>query len=239
MKIIHLNGRLCNNMFQVAACIGSDSDYGILPNTGHWQHQAIYKYFPNVPIKQASPHTPWYSDPSFNYTKIPDGDFQLTGFFQSEKYFAHKREEVLRIFNIDYKPIDYVSLHWRLLDYLDPLNGINPMPLEYYQGALEYFPNRKVLVFSDDIEFCKRHLKGDRFEFSESKNEFEDLSLMASCRHNIIANSTFSWWGAWLNRNPNKIVISPHYTQWFSETNIVKDPVDGGRRRYDFTYKRY
>ena len=230
MVIPHFNGRMSNNLFQVAACIGSDKEYGILPNTGHWQHQAIYKYFPNIPIYSGNYRDfKLYEDPSFNYNKLPlDGDLQITGFFQSEKYFKHKREYILNLFNLDYKPNNYISLHWRLKDYLNPLNGINPMPIEYYESAIDLLPSsQKIMVFSDDIEFCKRHLKeGDRFLFSENKNEYEDLSLMASCEHNIIANSSFSWWGAWLNKNPNKIVVSPHHTQWFSETNIIKDPID-------------
>ncbi len=240
MIISHLKGKLANNLFQVACAMGTGYKYFILPNTGHWQHQAIYKYFPNIPIyQQELPiyngefyRIPLYSEPEFNYRPIPKSipdvlGLRLDGFFQSEKYFKHKRNEIIELFNLDYKPIDYVSLHWRLTDYLNPLNGINPMPIEYYEEALKLFPDKKVMVFSDDITFCKRHLVGDRFEFSENKNEYEDLSMMASCIHgNIIANSSFSWWGAWLNQNPEKIVVSPHYTQWFSDTNPVKNPVD-------------
>ncbi len=227
MIIPHFNGRMSNNLFQLAACIGRGGEYGILPNTGHWQHQAIYKYFPNISVYKGSySDFPIYQESSFNYTPIPtEGNLQLTGFFQSEKYFAHKRKEILQLFDLNYTPNNCVSLHWRLTDYLNPLNGMCLTPMEYYEEALSYFPNHQVLVFSDDIEFCKRHLVGDRFHFMAG-NEFEDLSYMASCQHNIIGNSSFSWWGAWLNQNPDKIVISPSYKQWFSETNLVKDPID-------------
>jgi len=96
--------------------------------------------------------------------------------------------------------------------------------LDYYQTALEHFPkDMPVLVFSDSIEWCKEQefFKSDRFLFSEPEDKYDDgalvpcvdLCLMSLCSHAIIANSSMSWWGAWLQSNPNKKVVAPK--MWF------------------------
>ena len=69
------------------------------------------------------------------------------------------------------------------------------------------------IIFSDDIKWCKNNFIGDKFTFIEGEKDYIDLWLMSLCNHNIIANSSFSWWGAWLNQNPNKKVIAP--INWF------------------------
>ena len=69
------------------------------------------------------------------------------------------------------------------------------------------------LVFSDDIDWCKGVFRGDRFTFIEGEKDYIDLYIMSQCKNNIIANSTFSWWGAWLNKNKNKKIVAPK--KWF------------------------
>jgi hypothetical protein len=108
-------------------------------------------------------------------------------------------------------------------------------PLEYYEKALLHFPeDMPVLVFSDSIEWCKEQeiFKPDRFMFSEPEDKYcdgalvpyVDLCLMSLCSHAIIANSSMSWWGAWLQKNPNKKIIAPK--MWFGpsySSNNTKD----------------
>ena len=116
-----------------------------------------------------------------------------------------------------------VGIHIRRGDYLrNPFHGV--LPLEYYEVAMDYFRARisqpVFYCFTDDPKWVR-----DTFPLSShfilcsdnySKSDFHDLQLMATCRHQIIANSTFSWWAAWLNANPDKIVIAPN--RWFSQS---------------------
>lgn len=96
--------------------------------------------------------------------------------------------------------------------------------MNYYQKAVqiikEKITNPTFFIFSDDINWAKENFKGDEYYFVSNKEikETEDLILMSLCKHNIIANSSFSWWGAWLNKNHEKTVIAPRH--WL---NIKKD----------------
>ena len=122
-----------------------------------------------------------------------------------------------------------ISLHIRRGDYIsDPRahKRFGILPLDYYQDALKFIRQRintpTVYVFSDDTEWVQNHLKLDSpLQFITIEDEARDvleLALMSRCQHNIIANSTFSWWGAYLNNNPHKIVIAPK--QWSSDAVI-------------------
>lgn len=154
------------------------------------------------------------------------------GYFQNEKYFKHIRAKLVKDFSLK-EPLDAenaevleqikatnsVSIHIRRGDYvsLDYVNKIHGVcSLDYYKEAIEYISKRvekpHFFLFSDDIEWVKANLKIDYpytvVDFNQKKSHF-DLELMKNCKHNIVANSSFSWWGAWLNENPDKTVIAP------------------------------
>ena len=139
----------------------------------------------------------------------------IDGFFQSEKYFKNSRQEMLSLFKKN-KTIDKVSVHVRRGDYLEKQRHHNILSKEYYLKAFKVFPNQKILMFSDDIEWCKKTFIGQEIEFFKGKTDIEDLKMMSSCHSNIIANSSFSWWAAWLNTNQNKKVVCP--SQWVGES---------------------
>jgi hypothetical protein len=154
------------------------------------------------------------------------------GFFQSYKYFDNAREEVRKTFNlphwIEYE--DYVSIHVRRGDYVQYSGSFPPITMEYIEAALQKIKTGKCIVFSDDIRWCKEnfdHLNTSmlQFEFSEGRSDRQDLEIMASCKHHIIANSTFSWWAAYLGHNPDRIVICPSADTWFGISSGVKRPV--------------
>lgn len=112
-----------------------------------------------------------------------------------------------------------VSLHVRRGDYTLTAEGNIALPLNYYDKAihtiLTLYPNATFFVFSDDIEYAKANLplgRGTVFvDHNDSYNAHEDLRLMAACHQHVIANSTFSWWGAWLNSRTGKTVIAPRH----------------------------
>lgn len=160
--------------------------------------------------------------------------YYLNGFWQSEKYFLDisdiiKKEllpnnDFFKKLKIDTNE-NNVSLHIRRTDYITS-NGFHPVQtIEYYNNALEYIGDyEKLLIFSDDIEWCKNNLSFNKMLFIENSDNVEDIWLMSLCKHNIIANSSFSWWGAWLNENPNKKVIAPK--NWFgTQSNLNTDNI--------------
>lgn len=150
-------------------------------------------------------------------------------YVQSERYWKHHKEKIKRIFGEGIGYTDMVSLQIRRGDYLHSNNFYtDPWEEGYYKKAIEYFPNERFLVFcydrqdptqdKSDREWCKENLDKlipGRWEFHEPLSETEDLNKMASCKGNIMANGTFSWWAAYLNPNPNKIVTCPKL--WFTD----------------------
>ena len=151
----------------------------------------------------------------------------LNGYWQNELYFSNIRESLLgelspinSMSDLGYAYLESieqsnsVSLHVRRGDYLN-LKNIGVLGVDYYTKAVDYIrqnvENPTFYIFSDDLEWCKDSLGflDDCIYVDRTQTEIEDLKLMSFCRHNIIANSSFSWWGAWLNQNPNKIVIAP------------------------------
>jgi len=130
-------------------------------------------------------------------------------YLQSEEYFEDYNREIKAIFSTGIGHLDQVSIHVRRGDYVNNPFYTDLFESGYYEEAMEMFPDANFLVFSDDIAWCKRQPLFEECEFSEGNDEVTDLNLMASCQHNIIANSSFSWWAAYLNPNPNKKVIAP------------------------------
>jgi hypothetical protein len=217
-------------MFQCAAAIGYAKKYNVgwaCPNDTR-EFPNFHKFFPNLPRYDGHEFKRFNAaDPSqFNYWPIPfnQNGLKLVGFFQSEKYFEGAHDEVRKVFKLKINPNESTSLHIRRGDYVHHSNSFPPVNLDYVSKSFELLKQRgvsidNIMVFSDDINWCRSLLpyefRNQWFEFSEGRTEFEDLSLMASCSHHIIANSTFSWWGAWLGNNPNKIVVSPSADNWF------------------------
>jgi hypothetical protein len=162
----------------------------------------------------------------------------LLGFFQSEKYFNNVRDDLLKDFTFTDEYLEPckrmikdvtnpIALHIRRTDYNHydhhPICDIN-----YYKEALTLFDSdREVIIFSDDPEWCLQEstFNNDRFLVSETNDQYLDLCMMTLCSDFIIANSSFSWWGAWLSTNEHKKVVAP--SKWFGppldQTNNTKD----------------
>jgi hypothetical protein len=171
------------------------------------------------------------------FINCPD-NVDLFGYYQTEKYFKHIENEIRedfkfdfslynkcsQFFNESFSSSEVISLHVRRGDYV--VNPNHPLQeLLYYEKALEKFDtNIPVIIFSDDHEWCKEQdlFKSDRFSISENNSTDFDLCLMSLCKYHIIANSSFSWWGAWLADSEQ--IIAPK--KWFGgdcASKSVKD----------------
>lgn len=178
-----------------------------------------------------------FNENGFHYSDIPaiDGNVYLNGYFQTEKYFKEYSNEIKKLFEqpkfmygivagISWEKCGvYInvatntcSIHVRRGDYLKSPNHHPEQSMNYYMKAIKQMPKDTVfLIFSDDIAWCKQNFPDvpEKFRFVEGNTDYEDLLMMSLCKNNIICNSTFSWWGAWLNNNPDKKVVAPAI--WF------------------------
>lgn len=173
---------------------------------------------------------------NFSYDQIvlnKNENIFLTGYFQSYKYFNHNRNIILNQLSpsneltenlleehgsLNYK--NTVSIHIRRGNYSSLSEYHNLLDLDYYKKAMEFFPDSNFIIFSDDIEFCVNsfsQLSNKNIHFVNNEKDYLDLFCMSLCNNHIIANSTFSWWGAWLNKSENKKVIAPN--KWFGPSN--------------------
>jgi hypothetical protein len=170
-------------------------------------------------------------------------DCYLFGYWQSPKYFDSISSLILKEFTfsnqLDDKnsemagfitTVNSVSIHIRRTDFKNTTHGM--CSLEYYEEAVKFIStkiaNPHFFVFSDDINWVKKNLKlSYQCMFISGNSGYKsyiDMQLMSACKHNIIANSSFSWWGAWLNQNPNKIVIAPKI--WFVDKKLNDQTID-------------
>lgn len=165
----------------------------------------------------------------FEFTEILIKDNSCyNGFFQSEKYFNDKKF----IWNL-FEPSDVIqkiltkydnfsnkttcSIHVRRGDYLHFPNVHPTQTMQYYVNAISKIGKVDTyLIFSDDIEWCKNNFRFlKNIFYVTNEKDYVELFLQSRCTHNIISNSSFSWWGAWLNKNSNKKVIAP--LKWFGQ----------------------
>lgn len=181
--------------------------------------------FQNCNVSQFLPTTPILNYPFHYESFIPPNNSCVNGFFQSEKYFVKYKNDILNYFtipeniknNIDSLlstlPKHFNVIHVRLGDFLkNPTYHFN-LPLSYFFNSIEKLnSNLPYLIFSDDIEICKQHFKGNNYIFIENNKDYIDLLLMSHGQNYILSNSTFGWWGAWMNKNCKK-VFAP--SNWF------------------------
>jgi hypothetical protein len=238
-----LMGQLGNQLFIIAATVSLALDHGatpIFPCLSESQKYDIPFNYERLlhflPALLPEPVSFTYREPSFSYKPIPyQPNMKLVGYFQSERYFAHHKREILELFAPPSDVMAYLSLHYAdILEHPitvsvhvrfyheDPTGKAHPTyRRDYFEKAMEYFPKDALfVVFSNRVEECKNLLSGlpKNFRFIEGEDHFCDLYLMSLCKHNIVANSSFSWWAAYLNRNPDKQVIAPKF--WFNPAYI-------------------
>lgn len=225
------HGRLGNQMFQYAALKGIARNRNFnfsIPyslNLNEWYDHQLLDFF-NLdkdltilyePINQNNVfYEKRYEFDNELFETVSD-DTDLFGYFQSYKYFNHIKDEIYEDFKIkkevfDIKIKNYTCLHIRRGDYVHQPESHPLCSLEYYKNAMEVTGGPFVIV-SDDIEWCKQNIVAEEY-FSFSN--IQDLNIMINAKNNVIANSSFSWWGAWLNQNTEKVVVAPR--QWFGSS---------------------
>lgn len=144
-------------------------------------------------------------------------DNEVDFYFQDPKWFEGHEKEIKRLYSQNIPPkTDMVAIHVRRGDYVGNGFYVDLMETEYYQKAMEQFPNADFIVFSDDIEWC---MKKDIFkdcEFSHGQTDLYEMNLMASCIGQIVSNSSFSWWAAYISPYTQK-VIAPSKDNWYAD----------------------
>jgi Glycosyl transferase family 11 len=220
-------GSLGNQLFQIAATIGVARRNGCSFVFPPWPYARHFEFpIPQIRFVRQFQRR---MQRTFGYEEIAiDRTTELRGYFQSERYFAHCKDEVRHYFTPhhalaqmldrafgDLLAAKTCSVHVRRTDYLGDPAWPELAAGDYYERAMSQFdPDTTFVVFSDDLEWCKERFRDRSFLFVEALSAVEDLFLMARCKGHIIANSTFSWWGAWLDPNPHKRVIAP--LRWFA-----------------------
>jgi hypothetical protein len=231
-------GGLGNNLFKIAAALALAKENNVECQLSHWR----YDIFENLNFRgiDSNVETVLCNESCFHFSPISYIDnILIGGYFQSEKHFYKHKDFVLECFETKKGILEYikqryshiiegnmVSVHVRRGDYLTN-GGYVVLSEDYYNRAIKAMQDEGVkefVFFSDNIEWCKQKFNDQGFYFVEGEVDFVDLFLMSMCKHNIIANSSFSWWGAWLNKNEKKTVISPK--DWFTgdlEHHSIKD----------------
>jgi hypothetical protein len=142
-------------------------------------------------------------------------------YIQDEKYFEKYKDEIKSQFKSGISNIPYVAIHVRRGDYVGNDFYVDLFADGYYERAMKEFPDSAFIIFSDDIPWCKEQNIFEKCAFSDGFDEVEDLNIMASCCGHIIANSSFSWWGAFLSPNGGKVIApSRWYTDGVERTKI-------------------
>lgn len=245
------NGQLGNQLFKIASILSYAWQYDLVPifpslnNPGDNLTYNRDHYFTSLDKREFPVPLSTYRLPVLNYISLPPmGNVVMEGGFFSYKYFHRDRERLLNIFAqpkvVEKLKAKYpelfahpktVSVHVRTYSKITHDTGLHFLGLDYFAQAIEQFPRDSLfVVFTDRTHWTRHHFKlrfpDTAFVFIEGNDHIEDLVLMSQMKHNIISNSTYSWWGAYLNENPDKIVYHPLIQRtWVSRIKDVLRPV--------------
>lgn len=228
--MVHIDNftyRLGNQLFQIAAAVALADANNDTVSYPEWKYANYFcGDFTTVSGTYDNRHI---SD--FHYTSIPyKPNMGINGYFQSEKFFQNSIKKIKRMFDIkmseDFceihgfdKSKKQIGIHIRRGDYVG-LQEFHPLQsVEYYTTAIDIIKSKigdnvQIVVFSDDLDWCKTQFSEDYLY--PDVNDIETLFMMTHCHHYVIANSSFSWWGAYLCKNKNSIVVAPKI--WFGPT---------------------
>jgi hypothetical protein len=240
-------GGLCNTLFKLSAAISTaldnNVDYvfsnefvrvGYDPDYNEFKNN-IYRNISFVDVLPDTYINHYEQNFSYNTIHYSKGtNLLLNGYYQSEKYFINNKDYIINLFKPTEEIKEYIinevndiqnsiSIHVRRGDYLNLPDFHPQQPIKYYENAVNFFGlDKNYIIFSDDINGAMEMLDFIPNKKSVSLGkDYLDLYAISLCEHNIICNSTFSWWGAYLNQNINKKVIAP--SNWFIPSKPLID----------------
>jgi hypothetical protein len=236
-----------NRVFNCNAAIATNRQ---IQNTLGWQSPKFVRRIVKQKLFSHIRRKEFVIEPGFFYwpdvEQVPTNCY-LIGNWQSERYFKAIEHIIREDFAFtrplseqnshlanEIRSLNSVSLHIRRGDYAHnqvALNTHGLLPLSYYNNAISLIGEKvatpTLFIFSDDANWAKLNLKTSYHSVFVDNNHgsesYVDMQLMSLCKHNIIANSSFSWWGAWLNCNPHKVVIAPR--RWFVNEPTIHDHI--------------
>lgn len=241
MITCNLKGGLGNQMFQIATTFSLsetnktkcvfDFDKCYTPLQGFTSNKYRNTIFKNFTEDKLFSPTYIYRETKFSFSEIPFIDNMcLDGYFQSEKYFKKYKNDLVDLFEFEKHHINHINLyisslrknfnsvnaiHVRRGDYLKFPDFHNTCTKEYYFEAIKTIGNGCFVFVSDDMEWVRKEFSQPNFFFFDNTDELLDLCLLSQVDNLIISNSSFSWWGAYLNQKEEKTVVAPK--KWFGE----------------------
>jgi hypothetical protein len=237
----YIMGGLGNQMFQVAhaVCQGfknkKPSVFEPITFTPMGQSKPITNYMDNIfrnisftdNIKdKKNVYEQTWNEPKLNF--LWDNNIEFYGYFQSSKNFFGYDKEMQILFEPTEQFIQYInnkfedlknkrttSIHIRRGDYLTINNILPTLHISYFKKCIDELEKDTDIffVFSDDMEWVKNNIKHEKIIYVNNNKDYEDLWMISLCNNNIMSNSSFSWWGSFLNKNKNKRVLCPNI--WF------------------------
>ncbi len=257
-------GRLGNQLFSVAACLGLSEKYGCRYELPPWNYWQYFKNNLSVTTGELFSVTHIYHEPYFHYTGIVPEDIvelspvterniELRGYFQSEKYWIESKEKILTTFEfkddvvrkarlwlnkiseLEGGATSFTSIHMRFGDYSENPYYADLYANKYYEKAVCHITATAgksiYIVFSDDPAKARQKMQQSDilsgliyYIIDPAGSDIDDMCMQSLCTNNICANSSYSWWSSYLNRNKNKIVTMPQ--QWFAGSGLPNDTKD-------------
>lgn len=239
MVTVQLAGGIGNQLCQVAAAyaLAINNKDGLILSSHGWaalqgENPEKYKhtFFKNFMWTDEPLNYPVIQEPGVYHQLNYTGNIKLKGYFQDSRYFNMYRSLLYKTFFSSVDTLPYfdkkVSLHVRRGDYMRLYDKHPPVTLDYIYKAIEAVEQsmdiESILLFSDDTTWCKENIKDDRLVVADIGDDQKNIYLMTRCGVNIISNSTYSWWGAYLNPSDEKIVIAPETWYGNKDTQLTK-----------------
>lgn len=241
-----VKGRLGNQLFEIAAAVSLALDNDAeakfpafsqgKKNNIEINYQKVFWRININPLNEKISTT--YKEPHYQFAPIPyTPNMKISGFFQSEKYFKHHKDEIIELFSPSEEILTYLESNYGLIIdnpktvavhvrcYHTESKNLQKVAQiyykDYYLKMMSYFDKDYLFViFSDDTQWCKEQFAncGYNVKIIENEPPYHDIYLMSLFKNIIISNSSFSWWAAYLNKHPDKVIIAPQ--KWIKNKNV-------------------